>query len=574
MPFLWYHLQIVFLYSVFDFENHIIMKRRTAISNLLKRKKIQKTKNYLPPDSDLTPYTGEWGYEEAAHLLRRTMFGPTYAQIKEAATDGLDVTISRLMTVNPLPNPPINYYFESDPNVPIGETWIEATYSQTENYFQYRRRSLGGWIYKQLFDEGVNIREKMVLFWHNHFVTADVNDPKFNYNYLNRIREFALGNFREFTKAITIDPSMLRYLNGNQNKKNAPNENYARELLELFTIGKGELIPPNDYTNYTEDDIKEIAKVLTGWRDRGFRSTNGIPIESVFRHNRHDTGDKQLSHRFDNMVISNLEASEYAHLIDIIFGKIEVARFISRKLYRWFVYYEIDDTIETNIINPLAQIIFDNDFEIVPGLEVLLKSQHFYDVVNTGGLIKSPIDFIMSVVKTFELELPETVSGQYIAMLRLFQTGNLFQMNYMDIPSVAGWKAYYQQPSFNELWINSVTLPYRMNFTNVLTGNGIFIEGSRYRVDLLAFLQKLDNPSDANAVVAESIKILFPRDVSQNRKDYLKNILLSELPDYEWTVEYSNYVAEPDNEELAGAIRTRVKNLISIMLSMPEFYLS
>ncbi|MBK9745017.1 MAG: DUF1800 family protein [Saprospiraceae bacterium] len=119
-----------------------------------------------------------------------------------------------------------------------------------------------------------NIREKMTMFWHNHFVTADINDPRYNYIYISLLRKNALGNFKQLTKDITIDPAMLNYLNGRDNTGQAPNENYARELMELFTLWQSPLAGPGDYTTYTEDDIKEMARVLTGWID----VRNTLPI--------------------------------------------------------------------------------------------------------------------------------------------------------------------------------------------------------------------------------------------------------------------------------------------------------
>jgi hypothetical protein len=255
------------------------MDRRATLATLLGRTKQQKnarTASAAPVVSGILPYAGPWEFEQAAHLLRRAMFGPNYQQIKDAVANGMDATVDQLLADLAMPDPPLNYNFNQDPNVPIGATWIDAPYSPTVNFLNYRYQSLFGWTIEQIFTEGVSIREKMTLFWHNHFVTASgiVVDTKFVYNYITLLRENSLGNFRELVKAITINPAMLRYLNGNQNNKFAPNENYARELLELFTIGKGELAGPGDYTNYTEEDVIEIARVLTGWIDTGYFTNN------------------------------------------------------------------------------------------------------------------------------------------------------------------------------------------------------------------------------------------------------------------------------------------------------------
>jgi hypothetical protein len=216
------------------------MDRRATIASLLGR---PPAKAQAPPvpilNSGLEPYVGPWGYEQAAHLLRRAMFGPAYEQIKTAAELGLATTLQQLFEERPLPEPPLNHNNQNDPAVPIGATWVDAPYSTAVNLRPYRMQSLRAWTMQQLFQEGVSIREQLTLFWHNHFGVANVNDAKFRYIHANLLRSNAWGNFRELIKAVTIDPTMLRFLNGNQNTRNSPNENYARELLELFTIGKG-----------------------------------------------------------------------------------------------------------------------------------------------------------------------------------------------------------------------------------------------------------------------------------------------------------------------------------------------
>ena len=379
-------------------------KQNKPLQSDLKNKIFRKAER-TATNSGLDPYTGTWGYEQAAHLLRRTTYGPTYSRIKDAEQNGMENVVTQLLTVDPLPAPPLNYDNDEDPNVAIGETWIDAPYLQTSNLQNYRRRSLSGWTMGLMANEGVSITEKMVLFWHNHFVTADINDPKFIYKYITLLRENALGNFKDLVKKVTIDPAMLRYLNGNENSKIAPNENYARELMELFTLGKGELAGPGDYTTYTEDDVVAVAKVLTGWRDVGYFTLEFNPVDSVFVPNRHDTDPKQLSNRFDDVIINNNNELEYSDLIDIIFQKEEVSKFICRKLYRWFVYYNIEDDVELNVIVPMAQILVDNNFEISPVLEALFRSEHFYDVENYGCMIKNPMDFTMAMINQFEVQI-------------------------------------------------------------------------------------------------------------------------------------------------------------------------
>jgi uncharacterized protein (DUF1800 family) len=553
------------------------MDRRATLSTLLgKSKKPLKSTKAAIVVTGLDPYTGTWDYELAAHLLRRTMYGPTNAQIKNAVQAGMTDTVTQLMSPGPLPSPPVNYYFEDDPNVPVGSTWIDQPYIPGNNMITVsRNRSLAAWTAIQMYEEGVSIREKMTLFWHNHFVTADVNDAKFKYNYINRLRTNALGNFRDFVKQMTIDPSILRYLNGNQNTKTAPNENYARELLELFTIGKGPIAGPGDYTNYTEDDVVAMAKVLTGWRDRGFNDVLGNPIASYYTQNRHDTTDKQLSARFDNIIISNANENEYINLIDVIFQKEEVAYFICRKLYRWFVFYDINQEVETNIIDPMAQLLIANDYEIAPVIEALMSSEHFYEETNRGCMIKNPWDFTVGVIKEMQIQIPPTLAPYYNTFRLLFEIPAVLQMVYYQAPSVAGWTAYYQAPSYYQLWANAVTLPYRSQVTASLATIGIQVAGDdNAEIDFLGILNAFENPFEINSVIDEFIQMLFPKAISQNQKDFLKEILIPGLPDFEWNVEYSLYFSDPTNETLVNAIKNKVRNLLTAMLNMPEYQLS
>lgn len=561
------------------------MDRRTTLAKLFGKSQVDQTTTTTANTvvvSGLDPYTGPFEIEQAAHLLRRTMFGPTYQQIKDAVADGLDATLSSLLADNPLTEDerPLNHEFDGDPNVPIGETWVDQPYTTDLQQQQrvYRFRSLHAWTVELWMKTGVSIREKLTLFWHNHYVTQGINDPQAVYNYITLLRENALGNFRELTKDMTIEPSMLVYLNGNQNHKNAPNENYARELLELFTIGKGPTAGPGDYTNYTEDDVIEMARVLTGWIvQNGFSTdTENNPLKSDFKDNRHDKDTKQLSHRFNNITIENLDDAEYAYLIDIIFTKDECARFICRKLYRWFVYYDINAQVEEDVIVPMAQIMIDNDYEVKPALKALLESEHFFDMLSIGPMIKNPIDFVMGVFNTFEISFNESNLETYYNLMRRSLAGplELMQMEPFNPPSVAGWKAYYQEPAFYRIWINSSTLAPRVAFTNQYLNDGIGAGVNTAVIDVLKFTASIDDPYEPNNLIDEFSKILFPQPIAQSQKDLLKTILIPGLPDFEWTVEYSDHINNPDDDDLANAVASKLRNLLGAMMSMPEYYLS
>jgi len=530
------------------------------------------------PTYSIAPYKGEWTYKQAAHLLRRTTFGATYAQIKEMAAKDLATVVDALLDQSiPMPPPPINYKKENDPTVPIGETWIDAPYDSEVNLTSYRLNSLYAWNMGVLLEDTLNIREKMTLFWHNHFVVESnvVKDGKFIYRYITTLRSNATGNFKDLVKKMTLEPAMLSYLNGNTNNKNKPNENYARELLELFTIGKGDAVGPGDYTTFTEDDVVEVAKVLTGWVDRGFKTKDPEQeIFATFLRARHNRESKQLSHRFDNVVIENADEKEYEQLIDIIFQQAEVAHFICRKLYRWFVYYKIDEAVEANIIQPLADTLIANDFEIEPVIRQLLLSEHFFDAELIGPMIKNPLDFLLPIFRQFEIVIPEE---DKIAQYKVWnfinnQMPNL-QMTYFQPPDVAGWKAYYQAPGFYKGWISSVTLTSRMIITDTLVTKNRKVATIPMKVDVLAFIKTIEDALDPNSVLAEFAKILFTQPLTDTQHAFLKEILIPGLPDYEWTVEYSDYLSAPNNNGLRKGVENRLRSLLNAMLSMPEYYL-
>lgn len=525
--------------------------------------------------SNLTPYIGTWSKKEAAHLLKRTTFGATFEQIKEVELLGLDASVDVLLADIPMPEPPLNYLHEDDPLVSIGESWIETRWPQDGQTYQ-RRNSMDAWTHGLLLTKELSIREKMTLFWHNHFaIERDiVRDAKYMYAYNSLLRQNALGNFKQLVKDITVDPCMLYYLNGRDNTKKNPNENYARELLELFTIGKGPIAAPGDYTTFTEDDVIEIARVLTGWKDKGRYSKSRDLISSEFTLNNHDTEDKKLSPRFDEVVIKNEGEDEYKVLIDIIFQQREVAHFICRKIYRWFVNFEISDDTELHIIKPLAQHFIDHDFEVKPVMELLLKSEHFYDEAIRGAIIKNPLDFVFSILNGFEVEMPVDFIDWYKALKSLRNFLELMQMSYFSPPSVAGWEAYYLQPQYYRQWINSVTLRPRVEFTEKLAKGGRKFNGHSMEIDVLAFISKLDNPADPNDLIDDISLVLYTDSLNQAQKDYLKELLIPGLPDFEWTLEYGVYLEDPENQEARMSVENRLRNMIKAMLSFPEFYIS
>ncbi len=518
----------------------------------------------------LTPYAGPWNFAQAAHLLRRTIYGPSRARIEQAVAEGLEGSLETLFTA-PTVDPPIYYNFNGDPAAENGTSWVGLPIDDNNlgPIRTARRSSTYAWWLHRMNTENQSLIEKMTMFWHNHFVVGIEARPNMNWFYIEKLRNFAWGNFRELTKEITIDQSMLIFLNGTENLSFAPNENYARELLELFTIGKGPVVAPGDYTTYTEQDVQEIAKALTGW----YAWTNNT-WQASFLSFFHNNSTKQLSHRFDNQQIPDAGDNEYKNVIDIIFEKEEVASYICRRLYIWFVNYHLTPEIESQIIAPMAQILLDNDYEIRPALRALLKSEHFFSDEVRGCMIKNPYDHFYSVFKSLDGNVPDDNLQEYSFWKYIHgQSANL-GMELLQLPSVAGWRAYHQAPNFYRDWINSASIGLRKELIQKVNPRLNQLQPGLVGIDPLSYIATLSNPQDVNQLMNDLIELFYPNPLTDEQITFFKNILIPGLPDFEWTVEYGVYLDDPTNDEIRMAISQKLNDLFSAMIDIPEFHLS
>jgi uncharacterized protein (DUF1800 family) len=418
----------------------------------------------------------------------------------------------------------------------------------------------------------MNISAKMNLFWQNHFALEGVFDSRATYNYLNLLRTHALGNFKQLIKDVTIDPAMLLFLNGASNSVYSPNENFSRELLELYTLGKGVQIGPGDYSTYTESDVAAGAKILTGYTVDGLRSDTTTSPISVFLSSFHDNSTKQLSNHFGNISLSGAGANEYSSYIDIIFQQPTAAVFICKKLYRYFVNYDLTASVQSNIIPIMAQTLTVNNFNILPVIEQLLKSEHFYDTAVRGALIKNPMETIFSWFNSSQSSPNVSVATNYQMYLSLYwYTGSLGQ-RYISPPSVGGWPAYYQAPSYYKLWLNSTFLKTRFDLATWLTQyTGINVGGDYYKVKALNVVNGLSIPNDALSVIDDLADMYCPKSLSSSDKLILKDVLTNGLPDFEWTIQYNDYQADPNNLTVSDPVRIRVELVLSRIFKMAEF---
>lgn len=274
------------------------------------------------------------------------------------------------------------------------------------------------WIDRMNIEKAV-LREKMTLFWHNHFATSVPFGILMQQQH-NMLREHALGSFREMLHAVAKDPAMILYLNNQQNNKEAPNENFAREIMELFTLGRGQ---------YTEADIKEAARAFTGW------STDKTGTYK-FAANQHDNGDKTVFNKTGNWNGNDL--------VDMILKRRETAVFVTRKLYKEFVNPLPDESR----VDELAKYFYDSDYSISSLMKRMISSDWFYDEANTGKRIASPVEWLVRLKRLTGLTFAKV---QHRVQLQRVLDQVLFFP-----PNVAGWPG-------DKAWIDSTTLLHRIN---------------------------------------------------------------------------------------------------------------
>jgi uncharacterized protein (DUF1800 family) len=546
-----------------------------------KSKKVEEVQTVIPARtlSGINPYTGTWGKNEIIHLLKRTMFGAKKADVDYFATRTMNQTVDELL--NPTaaaPTPPLKEYATSttlgvvaDPLILQGTTWVNDINSDGTVQSQ-RRSSYKKWWTGVLINQDRSIREKMIFLWTDHFgnEAGDVGNANWVYKQHELIRQSCLGNFKQLVKDMTKDMAMLRYLNGYLNTAAAPDENYGRELQELFALGKG----PG--SQYTEADVKEAAKVLTGWQ------INGTTYQTIFTASRHSTVNKQFSSFYNNTVITGRTGAtagdlELTDLINMIFAQQEVAKFIVRKFYRWFVYYDIDANTESSVIAPLADIFRNSNYDIKPVLSALFKSEHFFDVLNQGCIIKTPADIVIGSMREFNVPMAvasdwDTNYGHWNTLYSWMVNMGL---NLHDPPNVAGMPAYYQEPLFHETWITADTLPKRNQFTDTMVASGYLRNNFRMQYDFVAVARTFANPGNPNDLLDEALSYFYRLPVTPQLKQQTKTqvLLSNQQYDYYWTNAWAAYIASPTTANF-NIINTRLKDLFKYLMDLSEYQLS
>lgn len=361
------------------------------------------------------------GYEGARHLLNRTGFGATDAEIREYSGLERSEAVERLLagaTREAATRPPA---FAEAPPLPFHRL---RAMSVEERMAEQRRNieqglELREWWLREMLATPSPLTEKMTLFWHNHFATSQqkVRSPQLMYRQNVLLRREALGNFGTLLHAISRDPAMLVYLDNAGSRRQAPNENFAREVMELFTLGEGR--------GYGERDIKEAARAFTGW------SLDRDTLEFTFRRMWHDRGEKTVlgrTGRFDG-----------DDVLDILLARPETAELVVTKLWKELV----SPTPEAAQVERIAAAFRAARYEVKPMLRAMLLSESFWAPGNRGALIKSPLELVLGTLRTFEIR-PASLRPAVVATALLGQ-------NPMSPPNVKGWPG-------GEAWIDSATL--------------------------------------------------------------------------------------------------------------------
>ena len=549
----------------------------------------------------LEPFTGPLGRANARHLLARATFGPTQKQINDIALLTVDEAIDLLFIEGEAPLPPVD--------VATGADWVSPKPNEDNSNDSLLNEFYKTWHLELMRTGGVNVRERIVWFLHAHLPVSLSKVPwSVPVYYQNKLyRHYAFGNFKTMFTKLVMDNAMLWYLDNTLNQASDPNENFAREMLELYTIGKGPQIAPGDYTNYTEEDVRQAARVLTGYivdfeftnYDPDLLPDTVIAQGYVYTGNTelallHDAGTKVFSDKFQNTEISPNEVvsgfatvdatkDELDQLMTMIFNQEETARFLVRKIYRLFVYYKISDDVEQDIIIPLAQTFIENDYSISEVLKRLFKSQHFYDMDSSstsdnhiGAIIKSPVDLLMGLVKFFQIDFPTNLLNLYqlYAYDKLMSFLQIMGISFYYPSDVAGFSAYFQEPNYPRNWITSTNLAYRYYLV------WPFLEGIKNDEGLvlaqLNMVEWVNNPenisdvADATVLVRELTDGLLATSLPDERFNYFLNtIFLQNFPLYYWTNEWANYVNTGDET----TVKQLLDNLIWSLMQSPEVQL-
>ncbi len=452
-----------------------------------------------------------WDLKKVGHLYRRAAFGATMTELEEGLRHGPDRTIDLLLQGKPDRDNVLPLTAEMLPSVRQGNNGQQAT---------------AWWLYRMLYTPHP-LREKLALFWHNHFATSNrkVNNAGYMLGQYELMRRHAQGSFRNLLRDMSTDPAMMVWLDTNQSQRDQPNENYARELMELFSLGMNNYRQPQQ-RSYTEQDIRQAARAFTGWR-----LENGRP---VFRDNQHDNGDKN--------VLGQTGRWRADDIVRICLEQDSAPYFVAAKLFKFLVSETIPATPE--LLEPLARRFRESDYNFGEMLETVLRSNLFFAPQAYRARVKPPVDFSLEIVRGLEGRMGTT------ALVTVLE--GLGQRPFYP-PSVAGWEG-------GRAWLNGQTLLFRHNLALGLTST---VDDRFGRRTDPARLARDRNLSSDGEIVDFFLRLFLQGDVAPASRerllDYARQAHNNRVPVY-WT----------DRD----AADQRVRAICHLVLTLPEFQLS
>lgn len=467
-----------------------------------------------------------WDRIKAAHLLNRAGFGGTPEEVARFAEMRFEAAVDEVLNYEKFPDEVGGVEFSGVHQAyeeylrlrqaRADEKTLREAYNRVQRANREKFQEIRvDWIRRMLVTQRP-LQEKLVLFWHGHLVSGvpEVNVAEHMAMQLDLFRRMGTGSFKELIFAISRDPAMLQYLDNNSNRKGHPNENYARELMELFTMGIG---------NYTEQDIKEAARAFTGWTYVG--------NEFVFNSRQHDDGQKTFLGRtgyFDG-----------TDIINIIFDHRATARWVPRKLFEFFAYLGPDEPV----VEDLATTFKASNWQVKPVLRKIFQSELFYSEKAMRAQIKSPVELVIGAVRALKADTPEPA---------LLRSMDLMGQALLSPPNVGGWPK-------GRGWINTATILVRYNFSNLLL-NGT-MPGVSGRRQTAARVDHLIDPSAAQTT-GQVIDQLLDRFIQAPLDGRRRWALLRALGTNREDAPFAAYGTQ---------VEERLRSAVHLILSMPEY---
>ncbi len=474
---------------------------------------------------------------DAAHLLRRAGFGGTPDEIDDLVARGMEGAVDFLINFQNINNQSLESLLAASFN-----------FSDPRENARFNAGELRRWWFTRMVHTKRQFEEKMTLFWHNHFATAlSKVDDYYIYIQNNLLRQYALDRFDTLLLKVSQDPAMLLWLDSVTNVLGKPNENWGRELQELFTMGINDVVTGE--ANYTEEDVKEIARAYTGWKFRNPRSgADPYAVEFFVNASQHDNGLKRVYGQTANFSGEDINT--------IVSAKPATARYLVWKLFNFFVYPLTSSAADKATIEKFAAVYQSSNHSIKEVVRAIFTSSEFYSKRARSGLVKQPVEYIVGAIRLLGATYNSgaNVSGDRNPTSNVLAnfSRNMTQ-DVLNPPDVAGW-------DFHLGWINTATMLERYNFANALIANrnttnpGVFVTTEQ--------LKKFTKPK-AKKTVKKFLSLLNLFEVSGEVKTNLQKYL--ETNDQGNPVTFTNDDATIDK---------KVRGLVHQILCLPEFQLN